>query len=235
MRGATYAFSLWSSISIFQSTRPMRGATGRLRHHPFRKRFQSTRPMRGATNGAYAFIEPILFQSTRPMRGATASRWAPIRSTANFNPRAPCGARLVLIHWLSRSHLFQSTRPMRGATVTGKLASNMTVISIHAPHAGRDACHSRSCINSLNFNPRAPCGARPSDGVTVARGALFQSTRPMRGATRCGANAAVCVGISIHAPHAGRDRPQTAPGTPYRYFNPRAPCGARLCPGENAR
>ena len=33
--------------------------------------FQSTRPVRGAT-GAYAFIEPILkFESTRPVRGAT--------------------------------------------------------------------------------------------------------------------------------------------------------------------
>ena len=162
MRGATYAFSLWSSISIFQSTRPMRGATGRLRHHPFRKRFQSTRPMRGATNGAYAFIEPILFQSTRPMRGATASRWAPIRSTANFNPRAPCGARLVLIHWLSRSHLFQSTRPMRGATRCSPRRPYKFPISIHAPHAGRDAVLLSHPPGSPDFNPRAPCGARRS-------------------------------------------------------------------------
>ena len=33
----------------------------------------------------------------------------------------------------------------------------------------------------------------------------FQSTRPMRGATRDSFNRQVRVGISIHAPHAGRD------------------------------
>ena len=125
-------------------------------------------------------------------------------------------------------------------------------ISIHAPHAGRDACpayHSQS--RSCYFNPRAPCGARPqgarrmnirakisihaphagrdcaaSPRVSVAW--IFQSTRPMRGATGarqfktrryqhfnprapCGARLGLEVGqlalrqISIHAPHAGRD------------------------------
>ena len=34
----------------------------------------------------------------------------------------------------------------------------------------------------------------------------FQSTRPMRGATREGLLLVRHVGISIHAPHAGRDR-----------------------------
>ena len=57
------------------------------------------------------------FQSTRPMRGATrrtgwnsAARWY-------FNPRAPCGARRQ-----------QGLKRVRGIN-----------ISIHAPHAGRDA------------------------------------------------------------------------------------------------
>ena len=34
--------------------------------------------------------------------------------------------------------------------------------------------------------------------------------------------------ISIHAPHAGRDEKQVAWATDILYFNPRAPCGARL-------
>ena len=80
-----------------------------------------------------------------------------------------------------------------------------------------------------NFNPRAPCGARPAASVTGAinifisihaphagrdkrtqlMGALFtwlfQSTRPMRGATCHKGLTLGKVGISIHAPHAGRD------------------------------
>ena len=81
--------------------------------------------------------------------------------------------------------------------------------------------------------------------------AIFQSTRPMRGATNssfqryffchyfnprapCGARRRNCNSmgqvhkISIHAPHAGRDC-QAAHREPYcTNFNPRAPCGARL-------
>ena len=57
-----------------------------------------------------------------------------------------------------------------------------------------------------DFNPRAPCGARPRTCMGHTGGSLFQSTRPVRGATRSG----LC-----------GDRPQW-------HFNPRAPCGARL-------
>ena len=78
--------------------------------------------------------------------------------------------------------LFQSTRPMRGATSflpdslilidisihaphAGRDAQNDTGdgenhISIHAPHAGRDLPRSRPDAQARDFNPRAPCGAR---------------------------------------------------------------------------
>ncbi len=146
-------------------------------------------------------------------------------------------------------------------------------ISIHAPHAGRDACpayHSQS--RSCYFNPRAPCGARPQgarrmnirakisihaphagrDGAASPRVSvawIFQSTRPMRGATK--STPPSCVHhlisihaphagrdlragrdnlrqlISIHAPHAGRDGCSSSARTCWTNFNPRAPCGAR--------
>ena len=60
---------------------------------------------------------------------------------------------------------------------------NRNVISIHAPHAGRDGVNIK-IIDKL---------------------ILFQSTRPMRGATPQTAYAINDDGISIHAPHAGRD------------------------------
>ena len=124
---------------VFQSTRPIRGATP-LRGHTSRKlaisihaphtgrdlmhkgtsaaswSFQSTRPIRGATvacaarksapiisihaphTGRDVFSArrgpPLLaFQSTRPIRGATLPSYFSSSPSANFNPRAPYGAR----------------------------------------------------------------------------------------------------------------------------------------------
>ena len=72
---------------------------------------------------------------------------------------------------------------MRGATLATDSAQIAEGISIHAPHAGRDSyCTQLSCI-MMNFNPRAPCGARPLWIGSGTRSSLFQSTRPMRGAT----------------------------------------------------
>ena len=62
---------------------------------------------------------------------------------------------------------------------------------------------------------------------------IFQSTRPVRGATidrRAAGKAAV--GISIHAPRAGRDNLMIGVYHILSYFNPRAPCGAR--PGKDS-
>ena len=80
----------------------------------------------------------------------------------------------------------------------------------------------------------------------------FQSSRPLRGATRISTASPTAIPISILAPLAGRDmaaglnpvlsaifqssRPlrgatprRRAPGPGSRHFNPRAPCGARRC------
>ena len=102
-------------------------------------------------------------------------------------------------------------------------------ISIHAPRVGRDSCEADILPQVCDFNPRAPCGARPFlvdlrlapavisiHAPRVGRDAVFsfaaktldkfQSTRPVWGATV----------ISV------------ASGQPFLDFNPRAPCGARL-------
>ena len=75
---------------------------------------------------------------------------------------------------------FQSPRPLRGAT--------------------------ELCFSGGNFNPRAPCGARPVTKINVVTEITFQPTRPLRGAT--GDSVIFCAGSPD--------------------FNPRAPCGARL-------
>ena len=165
--------------------------------------------------------------------------------------RAPCGARPFLVGNYFHTHF----------------------ISIHAPLAGRDFLFIRRTSAPSYFNPRAPCGARrvyphagdraesisihaPLAGRDRARPyrcrwrPLFQSTRPLRGATcisacgrpggkhfnpraPCGARpgktvqVSVAASISIHAPLAGRDLSLCALPSSTRNFNPRAPCGAR--------
>ena len=101
--------------------------------------FQPTRPLRGATGRAKWYTIPkSVFQPTRPLRGATKTKGGIKRRKKNFNPRAPCGARLTgLVHRLSTFN-----------------------ISTHAPLAGRDDRQKASQNLRNNFNPRAPCGAR---------------------------------------------------------------------------
>ena len=55
---------------------------------------------------------------------------------------------------------FQPTRPLRGATRPDNEKLAELMISTHAPLAGRDAFAARSFLCPINFNPRAPCGAR---------------------------------------------------------------------------
>ena len=56
-------------------------------------KFQPTRPLRGATLHTEQPLLPIPFQPTRPLRGATPQVTHFLVRIANFNPRAPCGAR----------------------------------------------------------------------------------------------------------------------------------------------
>ena len=240
--------------ALFQPTRPLRGATRLRQLPPMTHRFQPTRPLRGATDHCPHYAEDIAFQPTRPLRGATAgfplvghagqyfnprapcgARPPPTRTAGgrrNFNPRAPCGARPKHIKQEGNLRRFQPTRPLRGATISTLLcAAAAKKISTHAPLAGRDSVAAGLPEQRENFNPRAPCGARPKHIKQEGNLRRFQPTRPLRGATistlLC---AAAAKKISTHAPLAGRD--SVAAGLPEQRenFNPRAPCGARPNP-----
>ena len=127
---------------------------------------------------------------------------------------------------------FQSTLPLRGATKGPDIAEiQAEMISIHAPLAGSDnliavhvtsprhfnprsPCGERpyedmpSIVMGCHFNPRSPCGERPNWPRGKTRGKLFQSTLPLRGATRSWRGGS----------------------WPPRDFNPRSPCGERHVP-----
>ena len=132
----------------------------------------------------------------------------------DFNPRTPCGARLCI-----------STGPDPRAADFN-------------PRAPCGARRHRAAARwlSRNFNPRAPCGARRGELTEDKDIELFQSTRPVWGATGSGRGDNPHRDISIHAPRVGRDAGFVRWGNRARKnFNPRAPCGARrgLCPADH--
>ena len=127
----------------------------------------------------------------------------------------------------ARHSQFQSTHPVRGATSAIQLDETPVPISIHAPRAGCDeinvknllftaisihapraGCDPEKAVHKLcreNFNPRTPCGVRQNPLTAISGSKGFQSTHPVRGATRPSKQIATLVGISIHAPRAGCD------------------------------
>ena len=150
-----------------------------------------------------------LFQSTRPVWGATFV--TAVNSSAkvgNFNPRAPCGARLcqnrnrfvnefISIHAprvgrdgrddvaIVNVSGFQSTRPVWGATDKLPDVQKKLDISIHAPRVGRDEHQPFSKYPTVEISIHAPRVGRDRIRVIFGRkGDKFQSTRPVWGATK---------------------------------------------------
>ena len=179
---------------------------------------------------------------------------APCSASKDFNPRSPCGERLVAENVYFGDSKFQSTLPMRGATTRHSSLDNPPYISIHAPHAGSDdgyyghadGFHGfQSTLPMRGATAKYPCHPRhqnisihaPHAGSDLAyvdplrRGESFQSTLPMRGATSLTGQHGGRKNISIHAPHAGSDHRRVEQHTGKDYFNPRSPCGERLVRG----
>ena len=240
-----------SFVIVFQSTRPVRGAT--CRHDAAvlvdLVSIHAPRAGRDATSPPYRRLARQ-FQSTRPVRGATRTSSYPRRHHRRFNPRAPCGARLHMDAPVYVRNMFQSTRPVRGATFVVVVLNRDSCVSIHAPRAGRDTPHMIDALRSAGFNPRAPCGARPRSSTNARSPLSFQSTRPVRGATSVLLPLATpamfqstrpvrgATGARIFSdgdnrfqstrPVRGATRAVSPIWTLRRCFNPRAPCGARL-------
>ena len=146
-----------------------------------------------------------LFQSTRPVWGATTWRTRRRTCSTYFNPRAPCGARLYIHRSGRRKAGISIHAPRVGRDPGGRHVQQPDQTSIHAPRVGRDGICGFAESSVHNFNPRAPCGARPEERQIIHTSASFQSTRPVWGATRQDRQPPFLSGISIHAPRVGRD------------------------------
>ena len=171
--------------------------------------FQSTHPLRGATlrRGTSERLQCISIHA--PLAGCDSLGGLGGLGSLDFNPRTPCGVRLVVGEKPGSEKLFQSTHPLRGATLPGLCSCLVWRISIHAPLAGCDLTDCIPPTDFKNFNPRTPCGVRhqrqhrqkrryrisihaPLAGCDTSCAAEkrpsgpFQSTHPLRGATRLG-------------------------------------------------
>ena len=125
--------------------------------------FQSTLPVRGATDALkLAPKSRAKFQSTLPVRGATSR--APKRKESHyyFNPRSPCGERLVQPESGGAGYVFQSTLPVRGATLyTPQTLTDEQNFNPRSPCGERRYIRQITPVNQY-FNPHSPCGERRS-------------------------------------------------------------------------
>ena len=145
--------------------------------------FQSTRPVRGGTFLYSEGIRGFLFQSTRPVRGGTCPlcRPYPYGRISIHPPRAgrdvPRGCCVTV------AAKFQSTRPVRGGTRQISARSQRRWISIHPPRAGRDVSAWGRPFPNIGFQSTRPVRGGTRKAQTISRRLIFQSTRPVRGGT----------------------------------------------------
>ena len=126
----------------------------------------------------------------------------------NFNPRTPCGVRQQNRFFRSTLWIISIHAPRAGCDLAQKHDGRFAV-TFHSTHPVRGATHTRRCnsIVRIDFNPRTPCGVRrqvaavfvvgdvisihapragcdPTTSLFTCSRSTFQSTHPVRGATR---------------------------------------------------
>ena len=129
------------------------------------KKFQSTLPVRGATGACAAARLRLMHFNPRSPCGERRRTHPDYSRHRDFNPRSPCGERpKKWVRWAKR-YIFQSTLPVRGATILSSKKFALVKISIHAPRAGSDQGGVCVMVDAEDFNPRSPCGERRKSGV----------------------------------------------------------------------
>ena len=161
LRGATVYKLVSGKLSLnLQSTHPLRGATRRFQKSRVQHRLQSTHPLRGATHEIEKLLAPFLLQSTHPLRGATVALALIGALLKTFNPRTPCGVRLLHRKHKDNLKTFNPRTPC-GVRRSKKVLS-FTGLILQSTHPLRGATATDFFYEQLKtaFNPRTPCGVR---------------------------------------------------------------------------
>ena len=138
--------------------------------HVVSHQFQSTRPVRGATGSCFRCGSgPSDFNPRAPC-GARPTAPTLLLSRFYFNPRAPCGARLNETAQTAKVTDFNPRAPC-GARRMAKgyrAAKAEKYFNPRAPCGARRMVAVASQYVLSDFNPRAPCGARHVRKATTA-------------------------------------------------------------------
>ena len=188
-----------------------------------------------------------------PLAGHDHARAGTPRIHDNFNPRAPCGARhiavgyvfclyVISIHVPLAGHdrrkplargkcagRFQSTCPLRGTTADEAHTAYIFGISIHVPLAGHDDITATGDVVAGDFNPRAPCGARPLSRCSPLRQKNFNPRAPCGARLSFSTTARKSCLISIHVPLAGHDQRRQRRGLHHRLISIHVPLAGHDC------
>ena len=147
------------------------------------------------------------FQPTRPLRGTTFPVWLVSKVLANFNPRAPCGAR---------QRAGRGIRPLRG-------------ISTHAPLAGHDVKLTEDAAAEVKISTHAPLAGHDFH-LEVVEGLCRISTHaPLAGHDSATVPVPETIAISTHAPLAGHDRKGSSGLMSFITFQPTRPLRGTTC------
>ena len=173
------------SITLFQSTLPLRGATTFDLASTPSARFQSTLPLRGATSQVRGVKNDQFISIHAPLTGSDPVCSSIVRFKSDFNPRSPYGERQVYNTAKDRMPRISIHAPLTGSDrrlrpaecgianfnprspygerlIMGGLVLSKWLISIHAPLTGSDNCSAPCSFLLSDFNPRSPYGERPS-------------------------------------------------------------------------
>ena len=224
--------SLHAALSDFNPRSPC-GERLNVSQNDFRTAMISIHAPRAGSDLCAALHCTQLFQISihAPRAGSDSPIWRTLYTKKLFQSTLPVrGATLLIVIFATTLFTFQSTLPVRGATRRTAIIENKTVISIHAPRAGSDHRGRLRRPLPVGISIHAPrAGSDFSNPKIKSIAPLFQSTLPVRGATRVGVMIFVPVytfqstlpvrgataeqelnhamnNISIHAPRAGSDK-----------------------------
>ena len=139
----------------FQSTRPARGATGdaELVFHLFGVSIHA--PRTGRDKYQKLFTQNGRVSIHAPRTGRDGIQTHPCAGYRCFNPRAPHGARPLILAAIARLALVSIHAPRTGRDCHAQLPAQHRKVSIHAPRTGRDRCWLRN-RHSINVSIHAP-------------------------------------------------------------------------------
>ena len=170
-------------IAIFQPTSPVRETTSAYRQRGNEGKISTHVPRAGDDLWGVFPCQGVHISTHVPRAGGDTSARTGRGVSENFNPRPPCGRRLLGYFSRLTSLLFQPTSPVR--ETTRKSGSPFW--------------------RCTYFNPRPPCGRRPTQEVSIAHLPRFQPTSPVRETTASDTISRLGVNISTHVPRAGDD------------------------------